>query len=379
MIFGFEAYHGNLSLALSQLQIGIALIETWKEERSQGIGCSKDLDGDILESFVSLEIQMIGFRDMRGWESHARLRREYADQILGMPRTFKGVKEAQKYLQMILKQIWHLRLMVSGPMLFYREGDEGTGHTILEPPREELIDISSYLSHHRTELSHWNSSFRHLIHQSLPTNHIPNLEQQTMTNYAQLHYATTTLLLETIPPPAQPPSSHEMIYDSHTEAFAHMLSLAEKLTHAMKTKITTSSPTNPSHPSQTFIASHARKSRFHIDTSIIFPLYFIALKCRVKRIRRKAIELLMGEGREGVWDAGVVGRVCEWVGGVEGGGGDGEEIEGGDNGDHGDHGVPGWKRVERVWFGGELRERRVSVGCWVGGRKGREFRAELVW
>ncbi|KAH6682480.1 hypothetical protein B0J14DRAFT_573682 [Halenospora varia] len=53
---------------------------------------------------------------------------------------------------------------------------------------------------------------------------------------------------------------------------------------------------------------------FTLDTSILFPLYFIAVKCRQSTIRRRAIALLNSEmRREGLWSSKIMALVAERV------------------------------------------------------------------
>ncbi len=51
-----------------------------------------------------------------------------------------------------------------------------------------------------------------------------------------------------------------------------------------------------------------------LDAGIVLPLYFVATKCRVRRIRWKAIELLRRAKRqEGLWNSVLTALVAERV------------------------------------------------------------------
>lgn len=52
---------------------------------------------------------------------------------------------------------------------------------------------------------------------------------------------------------------------------------------------------------------------FSLETSIIEPLYYVAIKCRERPWRRSAVLLLVCAGREGVWDGPVMSEVAEHV------------------------------------------------------------------
>ena len=52
---------------------------------------------------------------------------------------------------------------------------------------------------------------------------------------------------------------------------------------------------------------------FSLESSIVEALYFTALKCRHKVLRRCALGLLKCAGREGLWDGAVMAVVAEHV------------------------------------------------------------------
>ncbi len=56
------------------------------------------------------------------------------------------------------------------------------------------------------------------------------------------------------------------------------------------------------------------KASFALDLGIIPPLFVVATKCRDRRLRRDAINLLMSSPRrEGMWDSVLCGRVARWI------------------------------------------------------------------
>jgi hypothetical protein len=53
---------------------------------------------------------------------------------------------------------------------------------------------------------------------------------------------------------------------------------------------------------------------FTVDMGYIPPLYYLALKCRVPRLRRRAIELIISTPhKEGIWDGEVAAYVARQV------------------------------------------------------------------
>ncbi|RFU26147.1 hypothetical protein B7463_g10185, partial [Scytalidium lignicola] len=83
----------------------------------------------------------------------------------------------------------------------------------------------------------------------------------------------------------------EMMWDNYTEEFETMVRYAEDLLNSTATQ---------------------EQSAFTLDTEVILPLYFVAVKCRHGRVRRKAISLLRSQQRqEGVWNSFLTARVAE--------------------------------------------------------------------
>jgi hypothetical protein len=94
-------------------------------------------------------------------------------------------------------------------------------------------------------------------------------------------------------------SPNETSYDEHKVLFESVINLASvRLTDA-------------------FADPYARDrlpSTFSFEMQLIAPLYFVAIKCRVGWIRRKAIALLYKMSRkEGPWDSGRSAKVAERV------------------------------------------------------------------
>ncbi|KIN03031.1 hypothetical protein OIDMADRAFT_144129 [Oidiodendron maius Zn] len=56
---------------------------------------------------------------------------------------------------------------------------------------------------------------------------------------------------------------------------------------------------------------------FDLEASVIQPLYFTALKCRVPNMRYRAIALMYQAGKEGVWDGALMARIARHVAELE--------------------------------------------------------------
>ncbi|RQM08000.1 hypothetical protein DH86_00004267, partial [Scytalidium sp. 3C] len=97
MIFGFEAFHGNIALAVAQVHTGIALMQEWKQNYFCNKSPYRAPDDEVIETFLSLEVQIMTFLDERPYKSHVVLRQEYAEKIRNMPSCFASLWQASKY------------------------------------------------------------------------------------------------------------------------------------------------------------------------------------------------------------------------------------------------------------------------------------------
>ncbi|OAL56686.1 hypothetical protein IQ07DRAFT_14820 [Pyrenochaeta sp. DS3sAY3a] len=132
-----------------------------------------------------------------------------------------------------------------------------------------------------------------------------------------LAHALTALKLRT----ALSPTETAFLAPDSLSIFSAILAHASTiLSHRNHTTTTNSSNTTPpSAPSEatTTATFSSLVSVFSLEISTVEALYYTAIKCRDKVLRRRALELLRCAGREGVWDGGTMARVAGCVVGVE--------------------------------------------------------------
>jgi hypothetical protein len=114
-----------------------------------------------------------------------------------------------------------------------------------------------------------------------------------------ISYSYTTIALDVCLSP------DETEYDKHIQLF---IDIVQKSGDRLSSSVSVS---------QTAETEKQCDRAFDLEVSIIHPLYFTALKCRVSNIRRRAITLLYGAGKEGVWDGVLMARIAEHVVGIE--------------------------------------------------------------
>ncbi|KIM95570.1 hypothetical protein OIDMADRAFT_33665 [Oidiodendron maius Zn] len=127
--------------------------------------------------------------------------------------------------------------------------------------------------------------------------------------------------------------SDEMMWDSYIQEFRAMLGYAKELLNLTKIR---------------------RQPVFMLDTEVILPLFFVAVKCRDGEVRRQAISLLRSQWRqEGVWNSFLAAKVAERVVQIEEGGINGIEVIAAD--------VLRRKRVLGVEVKLDLEQRRANL------------------
>jgi hypothetical protein len=91
-------------------------------------------------------------------------------------------------------------------------------------------------------------------------------------------------------------------------------------------------------------------SPYHLDLGIIAPYLLVATRCRDRKLRGQAIDLLSGTPwREGVWDSAAVAAIAKWVRILEEEGGDPDEF------------IPEHRRVFVTSLNIDLNNRRGHV------------------
>lgn len=126
--------------------------------------------------------------------------------------------------------------------------------------------------------------------------------QNDLTGIAQMWmlYHTTYIKLRTFY------SGREVDYDKHLDNFQAIIDQAKIVLEA-DPKISLS-PSTPPHLQPLY-----PKNSFVLHTGFTYPLYFTALKCRERSLRRQAISLLAKTKVEGVWVPSILAGVAKFL------------------------------------------------------------------
>lgn len=198
--------------------------------------------------------------------------------------SFSSPYEAWTVLEKQLKQAIHLSELVR----CYYSKSEASG---AEYASELRLDQQSNLIDLKTWLEQWEMFNRRNID--------PSCDDQKVNWMIRCFHLMATIMMETCLSP-----DDDLIYDIHTDKF---ISLA---IHLIKSRQVASDV-----PIQSFNPNKSVHIALSIvDLGIIQPLFFLATKCRVHRLRLQAIKLLESfVHREGIWDSQAAGIVARKV------------------------------------------------------------------
>ncbi|KFX89556.1 hypothetical protein V490_06948 [Pseudogymnoascus sp. VKM F-3557] len=243
-----------------------------------------------------------------------------------IPRAFTTFRVARLYLDTLINAIYNLAHQAAS----------------LPPGSPFPPHFKRTQSHLQSSVASWHQTFE----SSLPTltSRQPNIAPLVTPLLRTYHYMSTILVATSLSP------RDETAYDAHTPAFAAMIAQVYKVwavilsAHAAPVEGEQQDPPG-----------------FTADMCFIPPVFFVVLKCRIRGVRREALEVLGGKlHREGFWDGIMAREVGRRVVEIEEAGR--ERVEG--------KIVPGWARVYDVRVvlrdgGGrkaELRYRRCGRG-----------------
>ncbi|OHF03932.1 OPT oligopeptide transporter [Colletotrichum orchidophilum] len=203
-----------------------------------------------------------------------------------LPQLFQSIRDASQSLDGLLVRAYQLQ----------KDG-AATG------PAEDAADIFELLATQQTlrnDLESWIQAFD--VFKARTWNFVTDRERIAygpLPIYHTMAYVITNTSLN---------PGNELIFDLYTSHFASVVSSARSTLDAASS---TSLPT-PAADSSPEDCKHQTEHAF--ETGLVPPLFFTAVKCRVPRIRRQSLELLLASQRqEGIWDAVLSARIAKEV------------------------------------------------------------------
>lgn len=226
------------------------------------------IDQRIMEAFVRLQLQVEFFRQT--------YRHPVVILQLPTPGTpiarFNTINEAWGELERLFNSIFHLSSRAQ----------------VLASASASRPSLETHLRAIQALLTHWTRAYM------LSKPHLATLEPTGFFHHIlSIYHAVAAIMASTVLGP-------ESAFDEHTAKFLSIVVHSTTMWRARRMK-------------QGWIrASLVDMSHSMIDMGWIPPLYYTALKCRVRKIRQYAVRLLeCSWHREGIWDGRIAAAVAK--------------------------------------------------------------------
>lgn len=318
-----ELLRGNFKTAQAHLQSGLRVLQEYGNGQNGVVmlGAADTTDQLIIEMFQRLHVQVALFHYTH--RSPAVIILQHQPSLPPPLARFQTLKQAWDDLILILYQIVALRGTAPPHNLSPSSAiNHGTCTT-------ELIPLQQHL---QATLHDWHTTYlssKPLLDPQEPTLVINAI----ITNF----YSLASILCATC-------LSSELAYDAHTPAFLAILRGSVHLWASRPEGKTCRAGLNMAHSI--------------VDFGWVAPLYYTAIKCRVRRVRLQAVRLLESTlHREGIWDCRIMSRVMRRVMEIED-----EELCIGSGGEFALDVVPGAEELEKPGVPLERRLGWIRIG-----------------
>jgi hypothetical protein len=321
----FEAWNGNHTLAVQQIQIGLKMVHVRVREilanrtkvlGQPSLGHDKVIEADLLRAFAGLDVYapcdpfkpvtgpFIFDEDTKQYLPHPTnvFELEGKNTLSRMPEHFSTIEDAQLYGQALKMQTKRFlathRARASGPSNEF-------GINEWWGPWDKLSRFTIAMHSNICDaIFHWNLAFQPLwkkLKSESCSTRLPAVKINMQTRSLSI-----ALLVSGI--------EEEEGFDIYTKDFFELVNFAEYVLKNTKS------------------TGH----NFMLESNIVYPLLLTGHKCRDMTIRRKAISLLFKYPlREVVWDGLFCGKVAQWIMDLEE-----KYLEEGH--------IPGWARIRGV-------------------------------
>ncbi|MCJ1338036.1 hypothetical protein MMC09_003320 [Bachmanniomyces sp. S44760] len=282
LFIALEVLVGNEDHALVLLANGLNLLNsranTIEATATSSAKPRIKLDDDIVTAFSRMDLHASGCLSQRCPRLHAAYYDHlFAQGVMSLRKSqynFSSMTDAQAGLNEEVLIIYH----------FMRSrADEYRYRTFQEPPLSIYQEQQNLLR----DLEIWQRAFNGFIDSSCTRLSVKDLRTAL---FLRLHHCLTRIILLCA-------LQDETAYDAFTTDFEHLVSWSKSL-QLEETTLTVDDP----------------NQSFSIETGIIQPLYWTAVKCRDPKIRRAALAILLGsKWREGGWTSDLVGAMGRGV------------------------------------------------------------------
>ena len=297
LIYCFETYHGDHETALRHAHTGLELLSDWLGTQPHSVSYLPGLNSpvhniiedELVQAFTRLDCEVMTTVDRRPEETHIRLKDFGAKAIENMPSKFSTLQEAKIYCDLITQRVLHFLSLAHERA---EPDQDHEPHVLFSSPESIPRAMVKEKERLLKEILLWNIAFEPIFKNSRISAGQKDLMGATV---LQAHAKVFFVGLQAyfgIP--------REMAHDNYTSIFAEVLTLTKTVIEQWDQK-------------KPFTGA-----RFSSDLGIVFYLFWVALRCRDRKIRHQAIRLLQqSRCREGIWDSSLSAKAAAWVVKVE--------------------------------------------------------------
>lgn len=295
-VFSFECIVGRVDTAAAHIRSGLQLLREWLKSSAKKIDFRvvspepTSVEHDLLRLFVRLDIHLI-VSFLRNpsppVKTHPQiLALDYSEEWPVSPLFFNSLEEAMVCFEHQKARILMFlgSLLVGSPSVSLFNPILG-GSRRLQPESHEVMPTQILESIHgcRRDLAAWNIALESLC---VRLGNAISMHDRAAISSLRVNSISMDMRLQATE------FESEMSFDSLIPAAREIVALsAIQIDYPMI------------------------DMAFPISTGVSVPIYWVALKCRDRVIRRQAIALQekIRYHREGVWNSEVVTKVCKWV------------------------------------------------------------------
>ncbi|KIW73071.1 hypothetical protein PV04_01218 [Phialophora macrospora] len=282
ILFAYLAcLQGQVGQAIEHVKSGLKVLQGFEKARSLGHGHEHGHPADIFPVSIahlrSLLTSIYGqIRCMINDEALARWEWDPLISAIGPVLSFSTIFEAHNYVE----NLWHNLLA----LLQYTE---------LHPPRT-ADEVAAFTAHHQLLSRSLDSSREALEMLASQQTVRDDCGDEHSLNILRVYQTLVAIRLRINP---LEPGNREAAFDELEAELEQMLQYCEQL-------VRNQSQGEGQQPGMRPLPS------FSSGLGYVMPLHTIAARCRNPRIRRRALQLLLSSGRrEGLWDAGLTGKI----------------------------------------------------------------------
>lgn len=304
LVFCFESYIGNQVAAITHAQSGISLLHQWKPPKKTLATTTIQspaphiVEDELVQAFARLDLQISIIQDMRPLSFHQTVKDDCFKALRAVPTIFKILDEARLWCELLMRWNYHFRaesatigktqeIDMKAPLMVWEDSmDTPMGATVLHDPKEIPVALLPEYRAHVYKTQQWFDAFEPLFKSLKGKDLVGGTLLQVQAKMSSITLASAFFTLETG-------------YDVFLPEFHDIVDLTDSI-------------------SSTLTVPPYRRLSYHFDGGFVPPLFLVAIKCRDRALRRKAIALLFSAPmREGVFDSICVAHLAEWVVAVE--------------------------------------------------------------